>query len=113
MATIVVLCPAKRSRDLSEILSRRKQSTAQQLFPAALAYFLRPNHPASLAQAEKMPCILVRREAKVVEPEKHHARRPVRSVERLLPCQREVRDPLVEPRTDIRKEISTLLDQWM
>src|ERR1700731_1989048 len=68
----------------SEIFARREHAAAQQFFPAAAAHFLRPVHPTVLAQAEKVPRVLVRRHAQVIEPEQHHARSAVRPLERRL-----------------------------
>src|SRR5712692_11658764 len=67
-----------------------------------MADLLRPVDPTVLAQAEKVPRIFIRREPQVVEPEQHHARSPVRPIERLLPRKRKIRHPLVQPRTKIR-----------
>src|SRR4029077_7447530 len=58
--------------------------------------------PTRLAEAEKMPGILIRSKPQVVKAKKHHARRPVRSFKRRLPRQRKVRHPLIQPWTKIR-----------
>src|SRR5207249_962539 len=70
-----------------------------------------PVHPTVLAQAEKVPSIFIRRKPQVVEPEQHHARRPVRPFERRLSRKCKIRDPLVESRTKIRppQELSCVL----
>src|SRR5580704_11264948 len=89
-------------RSLAKIVPRWKHSAPQQ-FPANIVpHFLCPVHPAALAQAEKMPHVFVRREPEVVKAEQYHARSPIRPIERLLPCQDEVRHPFVEPRTKVR-----------
>src|SRR5882672_7116331 len=77
----------------AKIVSRREHAAAQQLFAAAAADLFRPGHPAVLAQAEKMTGVLVRSESEVVDPEHHHTRGPIRSVERGLPCERKIRHP--------------------
>src|SRR5438067_4140336 len=54
-----------------------------------------------LAQAKKMPRPVIRREPQVIEPEHHHARSPLRPVERRLPRQGEVRHPFIYPGADV------------
>src|ERR1700681_3414361 len=49
-----------------------------------------------------MPRTLVRREPQVEQTEQHHARCAVRTLERSLAGQREIRHPFSEPRTKIR-----------
>src|SRR6266852_2924979 len=85
-----------------KVFPRRKHAAAQEFFSAAAADLLRPIHPTALAQAEEMPRIFIGREAEVVQPEQHHARSPVRPVERGLSRQRKIRDPFGQPRTDVR-----------
>src|SRR5258707_12017324 len=85
----------------SEIFSRRKHAAAQQLFPTAPAHFFRPIHPTLLAQAEKMPRVLVRRQAQIMQPKHDHPRSPLRPRKRRLSRQREVRHPFAKPRTKI------------
>src|SRR5229473_3439166 len=85
-----------------EIFPWWEHAAAQRLFAAAMANLLGPVHPAVLAQTEKVPRIFVRRESQVVEAEQHHARGPVRPIERRLPRQRKIRHPLVEPWAKIR-----------
>src|SRR5258706_8639498 len=93
---------ADGSGRIAKIFSWREHAAAQQLFPAAPPHFLRPIHPAPLAQPKKVPRVLVRRHAQVVQSEHHHARGPVRPVKRRLAGQREVRNPFAKPRTKIR-----------
>src|SRR5713226_3756880 len=93
---------APSSCAVRKIFSRWKHAAAEKFLAAAMADLLRPVHPAGLAQAEKVPRVLIRRKPEVVEPEQHHARGPVRPVERGLPRERKVRHPLIQPRTKIR-----------
>src|SRR5216684_6797317 len=93
---------APSSCAVRKIFSRWKHATAQKFLAAAMADLLRPVHPTGLAQAEKVPRIFIRRKPQVVEPEQHHARSPVRPVERRLSRQRKIRHPFIQPRTKIR-----------
>jgi hypothetical protein len=93
-----------------KILSRREHPSAKKFLAAAAADLLRPVHPASLAQAEKMPGVVVRRQPQVVHPEHHHARRPIWPFERRLPSQREIRHPLIQPRPALAtRQASTIV----
>src|SRR6266436_2735364 len=94
--------PAFHSRTVCEVLSRWEHAPAKKLFSAAVADLLRPVHPAVLAQTKKMPRVLIRRHSQIVEPEQHHPRCPVRSVQGGLAGQREIGHPLAQPRSKIR-----------
>src|SRR5712664_3448673 len=74
-----------------KIFSWWEHATAQKFLPAAMTDLLRPVHPAGLAQAEKVPRIFIRRKTQAEEPEQHHARSPVRPIERGLSRQRKIR----------------------
>src|SRR5258708_340033 len=63
---------------VAKVFSWRKHAATQQLLPATSSHFLRPIHPPLLAQAEKVPRILIRRQAQVMQPKHDHARRPLR-----------------------------------
>src|SRR5260370_18725001 len=99
------------SRFRCEVFSWRKHAATKQFLAEAMADLLRPVHPIRFAYAKKVPRIFVRSEPQVVQAKKHHARRPVRPFERRLPCQREIRHPLIEPRAKIRppQELSRVL----
>src|SRR6266478_6145439 len=62
---------------IAEVFAWWEHAAAQQLLADAAAHFLRPVHPAVLAEAKIMARVFVWREAQVVQPEQHHARSAV------------------------------------
>jgi hypothetical protein len=81
-----LLSPAK-------ILTWRKHPSPQNLRTAPSPDLLRPVHPPPLAQSQKMPCPLIRRQSQIIQTEQHHPRRPLRPLQRRLPRQRKIRHP--------------------
>src|SRR5437660_2924490 len=79
-----------------KIFPRREHATTQKFFPTAVADLLGPVHPTRLAQAKKVPRRLIRGESQVVEPKQHHARSPVRPLERRFSGQSEISYPFVQ-----------------
>src|SRR5438552_8643926 len=79
-----------------KIFSRREHAAAQEFFAAAVTDLLGPVHPVGFAQSEKMPRRFIGRDSQVVEAKQHHARSPVRPLERRFSGQSEISYPFVQ-----------------
>src|SRR5579872_1807550 len=86
----------------AEIFSRRKHSAANQLCAAVPSNFVAPIHPGVLADAQKLPCFVIRRKAQVVHAPQRRARSIPRPIERRFARQRKIRDPLRQPWPKVR-----------
>src|SRR5208283_1943996 len=85
-----------------KILPRRKHPPPQNLRPTSPPDLLRPVHPSPLAQSQKMPRPLIRRQSQIIQTKQHHPRRPLRPRQRRLPRQRKIRHPIFHLRPHVR-----------